>query len=123
MRYRLYGLSDTDGWHGYFALGVLRGQARVAGVWLRNPCQQHWTAAFAHALRTAAATEDACEITVCGSVGPSSHAVEQAGFRITGHVPGVLLSRRGTVTLPADFQFQMVDDDSAFMDLGQNYLT
>lgn len=123
LRYQLYGLSDGQGLQGFFALGVVRGQARVGGVWLRHPSVEHWTAAFTQAVRTAAATAGACEIAVSGSVGPSSEAVVQAGFRLTGRVPGVLYSKKGNVTLPADFQFQMVDDDEAYMDLGQNYLT
>ena len=40
--YQLHRISNDNGLQGYFALGILRGQARIGGVWLCRPCEEHW---------------------------------------------------------------------------------
>jgi len=119
-RVRLYGIRDERELKGHFAVGVLRGQARVAGVWLRNPDREAWKAAFYLAQRAARRIEGACEIVAAGTKGPSEEGAAQSGLRIVGHIPVYLLNKKEKLALPPDFQFQLSDDDALFRDFG-NY--
>jgi hypothetical protein len=119
ISYRLHGISNQHGLEGYFALGVLRGQARIGGVWLRRPCEEHWRLAYGLAQEAALRLEGAYEIVATGSMGPSGQAAVQAGLRIMRDTPVFLLNKKGKLALPRDFQFQMSDDDGAFLDLGR----
>jgi hypothetical protein len=104
--------------------GVLRGQARIAGVWLRNRSEDHWRLAYVLAQRTAGRIKGAYEVAARGSVGVSGQAAAQAGLRIVSQTQVYLLNKKSDFTLPKDFQFQLTDDDSAFLDVGQtSYLT
>jgi hypothetical protein len=119
IQYRLHGISNENGLQGYFALGILRGQARIGGVWLRQPCEEHWRAAYTLAQEAALCVKGAYEIVATGSMGPSGQAAVQAGLRIMRDMPVFLLNKKGRLRLPRDFQFQMSDDDAAFLDMGQ----
>ena len=123
--YRLFGLSNRDGLQGCFLLGTVRGQARIGGIWLRDPSDEHWRIAYGLACRMALKTTGASEVAAAVSKGVSHDAAARAGLRVIGRnpTPVVLISRRNAVSLHPDFQFQMADDDSLFMDLGQTYLT
>ncbi len=118
VRYQLHGIAKEEDLQGYFALGVLRGQARVGGVWLRNPSQEHWRIAYALAQEVARRLPGAYEIAATGSQGPSGQAATECGLRIIRNTPVYVLNKKGKFTLPKDFQFQMTDDDAAFLDLG-----
>ena len=120
LRYQFYGIVHEGRTEGYFALGVLRGQARVAGVWLRDPCPEGWRIAYALALEVALCIPEANEIAACGSMGPSRDAVVESGLRVISSTPVYLWSKKSRFTLPNDFQFQMSDNDAAFLDLGQS---
>jgi hypothetical protein len=124
MKYELHGIADETGFRGYFVIGVLRGQARIAGFWLRNPSEDHWRLAYVLAQRTAAGLQGAYEVVARGSVGVSGQAAAHTGLRIVRQSPVYLLNKKSDFTLLKDFQFQLVDDDSAFLDVGQaSYLT
>jgi hypothetical protein len=118
MKMRLYGMRDNRGPKGHFAIGVLRGQARIAGVWLRDPDSEGWQAAFSLAQRTAMQLKEACEILVAGTEGPSEQGATRSGLRIVGHDPVYILNKKGKLTLPPNFQFQLCDDDRMFLDSG-----
>ena len=118
MQTRLYGIRNQEGFQGHFAIGVLRGQARVAGVWLVNPGDETWQTAFALASRVATNLKDANEIVVTGSCGVSEKAAIAAGFRVTGSSPVFLLNKKRKLSLSSDFQFQLSDDDAFFLDTG-----
>ena len=124
VQFKLYGMANQNGPLGYFALGVALGQARVAGVWLKNPTEEHWRAAFIVAQRVARRLPGAFEIAATGSVGESQKAASDAGLRVIQTTPVFFLSKQRNLALPKEFQFQMGDDDAAFLDLGQSaYLT
>jgi len=124
MPIRLYGIKDKRGTKGHFAIGVLRGQARVAGVWLIEPECEAWQDAFSLAQQAARHTEGACEIVIAGSDGLSRQAAIISGMRILGDCPIYLLNKKGKLALPADFQFQLSDDDELFLDSGiTSYVT
>jgi hypothetical protein len=118
MRIKLHGIQNKYGIQGHFAIGVLRGQARVAGVWLREPNPETWKAAFSLAQEAASRLEDACEILVAGTVGPSEQAAIRSGLRIIEHTPVYMLNKKGKLALPPDFQFQLSDRDGLFLDTG-----
>jgi len=118
MPVRVYSIRDAGAARGHFAIGVLREQVRVAGVWLCEAYDAAWRAAFALARQTAAQIGEACEIVAAGTEGASQQAAIQAGFRIIKHLPVYLLNQNRTLTLPRDFQFQLSDDDTFFQDSG-----
>jgi hypothetical protein len=123
-KFELHGLANEQGLQGCFAIGLLRGQARIAGVWLQNPTEEHWRVAYLFAQQTAGRLKGASEVAARGSVGASGQAAAQAGLRIISQTPVYLLNKKGNFTLPKDFQFQLADDDAAFLDVGEaSYLT
>lgn len=122
-QFRIFKLSDHDVVKGHFVLGLVRGQARLGGVWLRNPCQDHWRIAFTLAQQVALSWRGAYEIAISGSEGPSAVAAAEAGLHVLRTTPVYVLNK-GSLRLPENYQFQMIDDDAAFLDPGQrSYLT
>ncbi len=120
MQIHLYGIQDKREPKGHFAIGVLRGQARVGGVWLRDPHREAWQSAFSLIQHTATRLGGAYEIVAAGTEGPSERAAARSGLRIMGHTPVYLLNKKGKLELPTDFQFQLSDDDGLFLDPGNS---
>jgi hypothetical protein len=118
MQMRLYGIHDDRGPRGHFAIGVLRGQARVAGVWLREPDCEAWQAAFSLAQQAAMRLDGACEIMAAGTEGISERCAARSGLRIMTHTPIYLLNKKKKLNLSPDFQFQLSDDHRFFLDSG-----
>jgi hypothetical protein len=124
MPMHLFGIIDRRETRGHFAIGVLQGQARVAGVWLREPGSEAWQAAFTLAQQTALQLEKASEIVAAGTDGLSEQAAIRSGLRILEHTPVYLYNKKKKLSLPPDFQFQLSDNDGLFMDSGRpSYLT
>jgi hypothetical protein len=123
-RFGLYGIIDgsatTPGraQMGHFAIGVVRGQARVAGVWLREPTQESWAAAYVLAQRTALRLKGVNEIVAAGTNGSSRQGAAQAGFRIMQGPPVYVLDKNKKLPVSPEMQFQLCDDDAAFLDTG-----
>jgi len=117
-RFRLYGIVDGGARMGHFAIGVLRGQARVAGLWLRDPSRETWAAAYYLAQKTARRLKEAYEVVAVGTDGASGESAALAGLRIKPGSPVFLLDKRKKLSLAPDFQFQLSDDDEAFLDIG-----
>ncbi len=61
---------------------------------------------------------DAYEIAVSGTVGISRDAAVEAGLRMIHTSPVYFLSQNGKFAFPENFQFQLSDDDAAFLDTG-----
>ena len=120
MQTRLYGIQDNLGRKGHFAIGVLRGQARVAGVWLRDPDREAWQAAFSLAQQAATRLKGAFEIVAAGSEGSSEQGAVLSGLRIRGYNSVYLLNKKGKLCLPREFQFQLSDNDAFFLDAGNS---
>ncbi|MGC2659376.1 MAG: hypothetical protein WA324_15575 [Bryobacteraceae bacterium] len=118
MKMHLYGIRDDQEPTGHFAVGVLRGQARIAGVWLSKSTREAWETAFALGQQAAKRLEGAYEVVTAGSEGASEAGALAAGLRIVGHSPVYLLNKKGNLTLPPDFQFQLSDDDEFLLDVG-----
>lgn len=115
---RVFRMTDSGVDRGHFAIGVLRGQARLAGVWLNEPDDAGWQAALALAQNVARSLDDANELVCAGTRGDSERAAERAGLRVIGAAPVYLLNKKGKLTLRDDFQFQLADNDGAFLDDG-----
>lgn len=120
IKFQLYQAENDNRPQGYFVMGVLRGQARIAGVWLRDPNPEAWRAVYSLAQSVAVRQREATEIAAAGTLGSSEEAAVQCGFRRTGTVPVYLLNRKGKLDLPKSFQFQLSDNDEAFFDTGQS---
>jgi hypothetical protein len=125
--FRFYKISEGGQRMGHFALSLVRGQARIAGVWLREASVEAWAAAYRLARNTARDLPGACEVVAVGSVGASGAGAEQAGFRILPGPTVYLLDKTKDKTktdktkrlpLGEDFQFQLCDSDAAFLDSG-----
>ena len=117
-RFSLYGIVDNGELRGHFVISVLRGQARLAGVWLREPTRETWAAAYFLTHRTALHLKGVYEIVTIGSEGPSREGAYEAGFRIVQGSSVYLLDKRRKLNLSPEFQFQLCDDDAAFLDSG-----
>ena len=118
IKFSLHGIANSAGLQGHFVLGVVQGQARVAGVWLREASHEHWRIAYALAQQTARDLPDAAEIAARGSEGPSGSAAAESGLRVLDTAPVYLLNK-SNFTFPSNFQFQLADDDEAFLDTGK----
>jgi len=116
----LYGIEDERGLRGHFAMGVMRGQALVTGVWIREPDREAWAGAYSQAQQVAMGLEDANEIAASGSVGSSEEGAALSGLRHVEYTPVYLLNKKGKLALRTDFQFQLCDSDAFFLDLGHS---
>jgi hypothetical protein len=116
----LHGIFDGGQLQGHFAICVLRGQARIAGVWLREPTEDRWTAAYFLAQKTASRLPGANEVVASGTEGASGAGAARAGFQVLDGPWVYLLDKKKKLSLPDDFQFQTSDDDEAFLDLGNS---
>jgi hypothetical protein len=117
-RFSLYGIMADRELKGHFVISVLRGQARVAGVWLREPNRESWSAAFFLARQAALGLKGTNEVVVFGSESPSRTGAAQAGFRIMPGPVVYMLDKKKRLSLSPNFQFQLADGDLAFLDSG-----
>src|SRR5258706_1943188 len=118
VKYRLYGITNESGPQGHFALGTLRGQARLSALTLQNADYESLCNAYVLAQQTALGLADAYEIAVSGSGGIIADAAVQAGLRMIHTAPVYFLSPNGKFAFSENFQFQLSDDDAAFLDTG-----
>jgi hypothetical protein len=102
---------------GHFVLSLVRGQARVAGIWLDGH-RNAWREAYALTQKAARRIPGANEVIVIGTGVETRGAAMSAGYRVVDGPPVYLLNKKGKLTLPPDFQFQLSDDDHAFLDTG-----
>ncbi len=122
--FRLYGIFEQGVAKGHFSIGLLRGQARLAGAWLIEPSPAAWAAAYSLATEAARAIPNANEILAAGCDQASLQGATRAGFRIVKGPDVSVLDEKKRLSLPADFQVQLCDDDAAFLDVGKpTYVT
>jgi hypothetical protein len=115
--FRFFAIVDGERECGYFVLSLVRGQARVAGLWLSEGASD-WRAAYAVALQAARRIRGANEVIAVGTGAQTKDAAAEAGFHVLAGPPVYLLNKKGKLRLPPDFQFQLSDDDHAFLDTG-----
>jgi hypothetical protein len=59
-----------------------------------------------------------------GVEGAAERSAISAGLRVVAKAPVFVLDKKGLFAPPPEFQFQLIDDDGAFLDVGRaNYLT
>jgi hypothetical protein len=105
-------------------LSLVRGQARVAGVWLTDASEESYRGAYVLAHRVARGMAGACELAAKGTEGASERGAISAGLRMVSKAPVFVLNKKARFTPPAEFQYQLIDDDGAFLNIGRaNYLT
>jgi hypothetical protein len=122
--FHLYGIFDQQGARGHFAISLVRGQARIAGVWLIEPTAEAWATAYSLAMTTLRTIPGAKEILTAGCDAMSKQGAALAGFRIVEGAEISLLDEKNRLSLPSDFQLQLGDDDAAFLDTGRpTYVT
>ena len=118
-RFRFYEVLEGERRRGHFALSVVRGQARVTGVWLDQPTEDNLAAAFFLAQRAALKLPGAIEVLAAGTEpGPARASIQRAGFQTLPGAKIFLLDKKKKVLLAPEFQFQLCDDDAAFLDAG-----
>jgi hypothetical protein len=109
-----FNIADKGRVVGFFALSVVREQARVAGVWLESPSPEIWRIAFHLAHNAALKHTNASELVARCSTEASVIGARQAGMRLLKRTPVVLFRNDGSEVLPP-LQFQMCDSDDLFI--------
>jgi hypothetical protein len=117
-KFHFFEMTAKDGDKGRFAISVLRGQARLAGVWLATPGAEDWEKAYSLARRTAFGLAEANELVAMGSDGMTREGAAKAGFHVAPGPPVFLLDKKKKFAPPEGFQFQLCDNDGAFLDTG-----
>ncbi|HEY4087178.1 MAG TPA: hypothetical protein VGM43_14635 [Bryobacteraceae bacterium] len=120
-----YQMREGNTPRGHFVLSAIRGQARLAGLWLRETKPEYARAAYALAQVEGGKLAGANEFTAAGSGTVTEQAARESGLRLSDEMtPVFLLNKKKNLTLPPDFQFQPVENDGFFLDGGDYcYLT
>jgi hypothetical protein len=124
VRFRVFSLTRRGEPMGHLLLSLVQGQARLAGLWLAAPSEDSFGAAYALAQRVGRSVGGACEFVAKGVEGAAERSAISAGLRVVAKAPVFVLDKKGLFAPPPEFQFQLIDDDGAFLDVGRaNYLT
>jgi hypothetical protein len=90
---------------GYFLLSSVRGQRRIADLWIRSADQPDWAEAYHVAAAMAEADSETTDVTVAASSATLIEALKEAGYHRTHSEPvfvldpGVLLRERSDLTI------------------------
>ncbi len=98
---------------GYFALSIVRQQARLAGAWLDDPTPANWRAVFQLAQQAALKHTVASEFVARCATQSSAEAAGPAGLRVRGRSPVFLFRKDKGIDFPP-LQYQLVDNDAVF---------
>lgn len=121
VNFHLYRASVNGRYESHFLLSEVRGQVRLAGVWLREPSRVRFAAVFGLAQRTAKDLEGAVELVTMGSgEGLERDAARESGFTLLPGPKVYVLDRKGTLASLPKLGFQLADDDAAFIDSGHS---
>ena len=109
-----FAIAGPSGPIGEFALVVIALQARIAGIWLRQPTADNWTLALECAQRAALAHTDACEIVFRSASEASRAAAPRAGLHLVASEQICTRGRDGGVVYPP-LDYQLCDNDATFL--------
>ncbi|MBS0388423.1 MAG: hypothetical protein JSR15_08060 [Proteobacteria bacterium] len=109
-----FAIAGAAGPIGEFALAEVALQARIAGVWLRQPTADNWMLALDCAQRAALAHTDACEIVFRAASDASCAAAPRAGMHRVATEQVCTRGRDGAAVHPA-LDYQLCDNDAAFL--------
>ena len=116
--FRLYSIVNGEERMGQFAISLVRGQARLAGLWLRDCTAEEWNASYFLAHTTALQLREANEVVAMGSGDLSREGSLGAGFHTMPGPTVYLLDKTKRLPFSSDFNFQLADSDLAFLDPG-----
>ena len=103
---------------GFFALSVVGEQARLAGLWLENPALETWRIALHLAQDAALRHTAASELVFRTASEAGAAAAAQTGLRLRAQTP-IFVLRKGDPGTALPLDFQMSDNDSAFLGGGR----
>jgi hypothetical protein len=92
---------------GYFLLGRVERQCRIADLWIRSAERRDWDAAYAAATAAAGEDPDVTEVTVGTSATPP-------GYRRTRSEPVFFLDPQGLLAGRSDLAVSYLDNDSFY---------
>ncbi len=101
---------------GYFVLSRVRGQTRIADLHIDCEDPSEWRAAYAQAVRAAAADPATCEIAAAAAVPLLKWALEQNGFRPRWKEPVFLFDPKGRLADATPLSIQLADNDAFYTD-------
>ncbi len=102
---------------GYFVLNLVGNQCRIGEAWVEPGGSEDWLALYGLAAQQARCHRRITEIaTVATGDDAAQKGLLGAGFRVRGSVPLRLLIREAGY--PPNIRYQLVDNDSAFMNHG-----
>ena len=119
VRFVGFDLMNEGRREGFLGLSFVNHQARLAGIWLDNPTQENWRAAFQLAQQEALRDTAGLELVARATTKEAKTAAAQAGLRFRREA-SVFLFRRGTGDGSLPLQFQMADDDAFFLTEGRS---
>jgi hypothetical protein len=109
--------------HGYFLLSHVRGQTRIADLWIDSEMPENWETAYALAVSTAADDKRCCEVAAAVSTDPARSALETNGFMLRRRAPIYLLDSQRKLD-NAPLSLTLLDGDEWFLsDSGAPYWT
>lgn len=103
---------------GCITLATASLQARIAGIWLRDPSVQNWSVALALAETMAVEHTNACEILFRGSCENSVLAAKSAGMLLVRKEEVAVRRSNGSVH-PVPISDQLWDNDAFFLASGK----
>ncbi len=111
-------LVEKDGQaRGYFVLNLVQNQCRVGEAWVEPGGPEDWRALYVLAARQGRKHSQITEVVTAVTNDPAANqGLQQSGFRSRGWIPLRLLIPGGAY--PAAVRYQLVDNDSAYMNHG-----
>ncbi len=106
-----YEILRAGGTAGYFVLSRVRGQARIADLWVEDG---EWRAAYALAARAAASNPETVEVMAASATVDERQAIEAAGFIGRGSEPIFLYDPAGRLQPP--LRITLLDGDEFYLD-------
>ena len=108
---------------GYFLLSYVRGQTRIADLWIDSEAPVDWEIAYALAVSTAADDKRCCEVAAAVSADGARSALETNGFELRRRDPIYLLDLHRKLD-GAPLSLTLLDGDEWFLsDSGAPYWT
>lgn len=111
---RVFRVTEASRERGFFALTTIHRQARVIGVWLTQMTSAHIRVVLELAQDVASRHTNACEVIARGEREVFQGPAAASGMRPRSRVP-VYLHRKDASEEALPLQFQIADDDRAFL--------
>jgi hypothetical protein len=121
-RFELFLIRRGEEAAGCILLAFVRGQARIADLWLLDESPEAYQAAYHLALVASLGDPTIVEVIACASLPLRCDALKQAGFR--EYRRESIMVFPADKVLPGGFDSQLLDNDTAFLSFGAtDYVT